>query len=334
MIERVNVRRLRLFAAAVIVAPVLAVGPTPALAAKPKKPPATKPKVEAEPAPDLAPDAPKPKTEKARLEIAACPPEDLAQLEAAALVTFLEKRCRNLKVPETSAPTEIADDEMLVALCTRKGDSGREAIEPKECGLEASVHVDSGKTLKLGADGDLALALRTAKLGRDAALSNGTTMTLVVAGAEKAIVEDKPVRSPLVWRRPFEAYGNGRVVWFPLPMFTTDLSSSPGGYRIGVTPVAVALGWKWFPSGSSRGYVGASAFAAWNLLVPNDTQTLSNGTTVRINYQALGAGLLLDASGWFAIGAGVGRTFTTDSRTDFRMWLYFGPRLLSGLNEL
>jgi len=329
------VRGHRLLTAAAILAPLIVayggdrIGDVPrAHAAKPKKPAKPEPKPEPEPKAEPAPEK---KAEKPKLEIATCPPEDLAVLDAAAVVKFVEGRCRTLRVPEGAAPTEIGDDEMFVAVCTRREGGTREAIEPKSCELEASVTIllpDGAKTMKLGADGDLALALRTAKVARDASPSNGTSLTLV------ATAGDQSLHSPLIFRRASEAYGHGRVIWFPLPMLTTDFSSAANGYRLGITPIAVALGWKWFPSATSRGYVGASVFGAWNLLVPNDTQTLSNGTGVRINYKAVGGGLLLDGAGFFGVGVGVGHTFTTDARTDFRMWFYFGPRLLFGLNEL
>lgn len=294
--------------------------------AKPKKAGKTEP----EPEPEKKPE-PAPKVERPKLEIATCPPEDLALLDGAALVKFLEARCRTLRVPEGAAPTEVGDDEMVVAICSSRaaGAAGaREALEPKSCGLEAAVQIDGGKHLKLGADGELALSLRTAKIVRDGELTSGASMTLVASAA------DQTLRSPLLFRRAVEGYGHGRVVWFPLPMLTTDLSSGGGGYRLGLTPIAVAVGAKWHPATGSRGYVGASLFGAWNLLIPNDAQTLTNGTAVRVNYKAVGGGLLLDASGFFGIGAGIGHTFTSDARTDFRMWLYIGPRLLFGLNEL
>lgn len=322
MLERGGVRGHWLIVLAAIFVSSPAAIPD-AHAAKPKKP--AKPEPEPEPKPEPKPEK---KPEKPKLEIATCPPEDLAVLDAPGVVKLVEGRCRTLRVPEGAAPTQIGDDEMLVAICVRREGGSREALEPKSCGLEASVLIEGGKVMKLGADGDLALSLRTAKIARDASPSNGTLVTLT------ATAEDQTLHSPLVFRRSSEGYGHGRVVWFPLPMLTTDFSAASNGYRLGITPIAVAAGWRWFPSGSSQGYFGASLFAAWNLLVPNDTQTLSNGTGVRINYKAIGSGLLLDASGFVGIGAGLGHTFTTDSRTDFRMWFYIGPRLLFGLNEL
>jgi hypothetical protein len=292
-----------------------------AAAAKTKKPAAVD-----EP-PSSQADAEK-RSDKLRLEIATCAPEDLAPLDGATLAKLVETRCRTLRIPEGAAPTEIGDDEMLVALCTRREASAREAIDPKACGLEASVQLDGGKTFKLGADGELALSLRTAKVVRDGALASGAAMTLVASAGEQSL------RAPLTFRRSVEGYAQGRVAWLPMPMLTTDFSREAGGYRLGITPVAVGLGLKWFPATGSSGYVGLSAFGAWNLLIPNDTQTLTNGTSVRVNYKAVGAGLLLDASGYFGVGAGFGRTFTTDTRTDFRMWFYIGPRLLSAFHEL
>jgi hypothetical protein len=311
--------------AAVALAPAAAEGAKKKAAPKPKPVP-TAPTPTSEPA--LPPKPPPPKA-KARVEIGACPAESLSEMEADALVTFLRKRCRNLKVPEGSSPTELGDDESLVAICVQPGESGEEpeAVEPKSCEMTAVVEL-AGPSHKLIPDGDLALVLRTARLAKS--LGHGSSFTLVVSsGGDNA--ETKTIRSPLTFKKPLEAYGPIGV-WVPVPMFTTDFSSSPQGYRFGITPLAVAVGGKIHP-GSSSAYLGLSAFLAWNILVPNDTQTLSNGTTVRINYKAIGTGVLLDGSGWVGIGLGLGHTFTTDSRTDFRTWFYLGPRLLFGLNE-
>jgi hypothetical protein len=328
--SRPSGRDLLRWTRALSVLSLLAVASAPQLAEGARKK-ATKPKPAppaptSEPAPPPKPPAPK---VKARLEIGACPAESLSEMEADVLVTFLRKRCRNLKVPEGSTPTEIGDDESLVALCVQPGESGEEpeAVEPKSCELTAIVELD-GPPHKLVPDGDLALVLRTARLSKS--LAHGSSFTLVAStGGENA--ETKAVRSPLIFKKPLEGYGP-IWLWMPLPMFTTDFSSSARGYRFGITPLAVAVGGKLHP-GSSSAYFGLSAFLAWNILVPNDTQTLSNGTTVRINYKAMGAGVLLDASGYVGLGLGLGHTFTTDSRTDFRTWFYLGPRLLFGLNE-
>lgn len=275
----------------------------------------------------------KPKTPpKMRVEFGACTPESLAEAEGSALVTMLRKRCRNLRVPAGSAPTDLSDDDMLVALCIRETEGEEpEAVEPKECGLRAVIEVDGSPPIPFSLDGDLAMTLRTTKVVKQTSPSNGTHVELVVTSENNGT--PAVARSPLVYRRGFEGYGHGRWIWFPLPMLTTDFSSSAAGYRLGITPLAVAAGGKIFP-GASRGYFGMSAFVAWNLLVPNDTQTLSNGTFVRINYKAMGFGVLLDGSGWLSVGVGVGHTFTTDARTDFRTWIYLGPRLLGFLNEL
>jgi hypothetical protein len=260
------------------------------------------------------------------VELAACPADSvLDALEPKALVTLVRKKCRTLKVPATATPTEISRDDLLVAICVRSG----EPIAPKDCNLAASLLVASGdgvSALQFVEDGDLALSLTTSRIDKAASPDNGTRFTLM-GGIEGG----KQYRAPLVWSAPFRGYGHGIWLWFPLPMLTTDLSSSPQGYRLGITPIAVAVGGKIAPSGLSTAYIGMSAFAAWNLLVPNDTQTLSNGTQVRINYKAVGGGLLLDGSGFVSLGLGVGHTFTTDARTDFRLWLYFGPRLLGAL---
>lgn len=311
---------------AVALAPQAAEGARKKAAPKPKPVPTAVPASTGEPSPPPKPPPPKP---KARVEIGACPAESLSEIEADALVTFLRKRCRNLKVPEGSAPTEMGDDESLVALCVQPGESGEapEAVEPKSCEMTAVVELE-GPSHKLVPDGDLALVLRTARLSKS--LGHGAHFTLV-ASTSGENAETKTIRSPLIFKKPFEGYGP-IWVWMPLPMFTTDFSSSAQGYRFGITPLAVAVGGKIHP-GSSSGYFGISAFLAWNILVPNDTQTLSNGTTVRINYKAIGTGVLLDASGFVALGLGLGHTFTTDSRTDFRTWFYLGPRLLFGLNE-
>lgn len=312
----------------------------PAGAAKPVKKPAPAAKPKPAPAPTLpttiidetAPSAAPEKKKaprKPRIELAVCAVEDLSELESDALLKLL-KKCRSLRAKDSA--TEIADDQMLVAVCVHKGDDGDEAVETKECGLKATATVDGAAALSLGADGDLALALRTAKLIKETKPSNGAKIELV-AVQTPAEGEPRTVRAPLLFRTSSEGYGNGRVIWFPLPMLTTDFSSSQQGYRLGITPIAIAAGWKWYPSTTSQGYFGMSAFLAWNLLVPNDTQTLSNSTFVRVNYKAFGAGVLFDAAGYFALGAGIGKTFTTDNRTDFRTWIYFGPKLLMGLNE-
>ncbi len=321
---------------------LLALIAPPGFAAKPvKKPAPAKPKPAPAPAPTPTapttiidetapgPAAPKKPPRKPRVELAVCAVEDLSELESPALLKLL-KKCRSLRGKETA--TELADEQLLVAVCVHKGDDGDEAVDTKECGLKATVTADGATALSLGADGDLALALRTSKLIKEAKPSNGTKLDFV-AVQTPAEGEPRTVRAPLVFRSGSEGYGRGRVIWFPLPMLTTDFSSSLQGYRLGITPVAVAAGWKWYPSTTSQGYFGVSAFLAWNLLVPNDTQTLSNATFVRVNYKALGAGVLFDAAGYFALGVGVGKTFTTDNRTDLRTWLYFGPKLLMGLNE-
>ena len=263
---------------------------------------------------------------KGTVELAACPPATvLDDLSSKALVSLVRKKCRTLKVPATASPTEIASGDLLVAICVHRG----EAVTPKDCDLAASLLVSTGDgvtPLQFVEDGELALSLTTSRIDKAASPDNGTRFT-VMGGIEGG----KQYRAPLVWSSPVRGYGHGLWFWFPLPMLTTDLSSSPKGYRLGITPLAVAVGAKLAPSGSSTAYFGTSAFFAWNLLVPNDTQTLSNGTQVRINYKAIGAGVLLDGAGYASLGLGVGHTFTTDARTDFRLWLYFGPRLLSAL---
>ena len=298
--------------------------PTPSVAPTPSPTP---------PPPPPPPEKPAEKT-PAKVEFAACPTESLQELEAAALETFVRKRCRNLRVPSGAAPTEIGNDEMLVAICVRD----KEAIETQECGLKGHVQLASGEngpgSVTLVADGELAISLKTSKIEKLASPSNGTAMTLVVVTSAASGGDDgKTARSPLVWRRAQDPYGHGAYIWFPLPMLTTDFSASPSGYRLGVTPLAVAAGTRFYPSPTSHAYFGVSAFVAWNLLVPNDTQTLSNGTTVRINYKAFGLGVLLDAAGYVSIGVGLGHTFTSDARTDFRTWIYFGPRLLGALTD-
>ena len=263
---------------------------------------------------------------KGTVELAACPAATvLDALEPKALVTLVRKKCRTLKVSSSATPTEISTDDLLVAICVRSGD----ALTPKECNLAASLLVGTGDgvaALQFVDDGEHALSLTTRRIDRAASPDNGTRFTLM-GGIEGG----KQYRSPLVWSAPTRGYGHGLWFWFPLPMLTTDLSSSPQGYRFGITPLAVAVGAKLAPSGLSTAYVGTSAFVAWNVLVPNDTQTLSNGTQVRINFKALGAGVLVDGAGYVSLGVGVGHTFTTDARTDLRLWLYFGPRLLGAL---
>jgi len=233
-------------------------------------------------------------------------------------------------------PLPLDEEQMLVALCTQKGseeDDKQEVIESATCGLKVTIRVEGAtKGLSFGADGDHALALRNSKVVRDLKPSNGVRLE-ITATATPEEGEPITVSAALMHHATVEGYSGGKLLWFPLPMLTTDFSSSREGYRLGITPIAIAAGWKWFPSPSSTGYVGISPFLAWNLLIPNDTQTLSNGTFVRVNYKAFGAGVLLDASGWFAVGAGLGKTFTSDNRADFRMWFYFGPKLLGGLTE-
>ena len=276
-------------------------------------------------------EPPTTKTEAAedvRVLMVVCPAATkLKGLEPRALVKLLDKTCRpvGLGTDEENATRDLSADDLLVVACSRS----REAITPDDCGLKATLEVpnDDGAphVLQFVAEDD-ALSLKTERVEKAASPANGTALMLVVEAQGQPAV-----RAPLAWRRGSEGYAAGRWLWFPLPMLTSDLSSSPQGYRLGVSPVAVAAGMKIFPSTTSRGYFGLSAFAAWNLLVPNDTQTLSNGTQVRINFKAVGAGALFDASGWVALGLGLGHTFTSDSRTDFRVWIYFGPRLLSFL---
>jgi len=300
------------------------------LAIAAKKKPAPKPTATPAPTPTEAPPAPPEKKPAAKVEFGACPSEALNELDSEALVTFLHKRCRNLRVPENAAPTDLGNDETLVAICTRE----KEAIETKECHLKAHVEPageEGAASVALSSDGDLAIALKTSKLEKSAKPANGALMTLVVS-ASGDDAETKTAKSPLVWRKSQDPYGKGNYIWFPMPMFTTDFSAGPNGYRFGLSPIALAFGTRIYPS-KSRSYFGISAFAAWNVLIPNDTQTLSNGTTVRINYKAAGFGVLLDASGYVSLGVGVGKTFTTDSRTDFRTWIYFGPRLLGFLTD-
>lgn len=256
-----------------------------------------------------------------------CPVEDLAELESGALLKWA-KKCRSAKGKDAIA---IAEDEMLVAVCVGKGEEEEDAVESKSCGLKSSVSAE-GKSVSLGADGDYALAVRNTRVVKELSPSNGSKLEWTTTETPED-GEPKTIHIVLMFRSGSEGYGHGRVIWFPLPMLTTDFSSSPQGYRLGITPIAVAAGWKWYPSSSSQGYFGASVFVGWNLLVPNDTQTLSNGTFVRVNYKAVGVGALFDAAGYFSIGAGLGKTFTTDNRTDFRTWIYFGPKLLGGLNE-
>ena len=270
-----------------------------------------------------------PRPKKPRVELAVCEVEDLAELEGPALLKLL-KKCKSTRGKDTA--TEISVNEMLVAVCIHKGADGEEVVESKTCGLKATVTAEGASPLSLGADGDLALAMRMTKVAKDASPSNGTRIEWAATQTPEE-GEAKTTHSQLIFRSGSEGYGHGRVIWFPLPMLTTDFSSSARGYRLGITPVAVAAGWKWYPSPSSQGYFGLSAFVAWNLLVPNDTTTLSNQTSVRVNYKAFGVGALFDAAGYFALGLGVGKTITTDSRTDFRTWIYFGPKLLGGLNE-
>lgn len=296
---------------------------TPTAVAAPAKKPAPTPTPAPPPPPPPPPPAP-----KLTVEFGACPREPLSELDGAGLAAMMRKRCRNLKVPEGSAPTDIADDDMIVVLCTKEVAGGHEAIEVKQCGLKAQV-AGEGVVVPVGPDGEFALALRADRIDRTAHPIHGAPLTLHVTWSGKGL-EGSEARAPLAFRRGFEGYGGGRWVWIPAPMLTTDLTwASPRGYRLGLTPLAVAAGGK-FAVGA-RGYVGTSVFVAWNLLVPNDVTTLSNGTGVRLNYRAFGGGLLLDAAGWVSVGVGVGHTFTSDARTDLRFWLYLGPKLLAAV---
>ncbi|MFI5300331.1 MAG: hypothetical protein ACHREM_19765 [Polyangiales bacterium] len=268
-----------------------------------------------------------------RVEFAACSKHvALTDIEGGPLFEGVRHGCRNLKVPEGATATSVEGSDLLVLLCVRE----REAIDPAACGARAVVEMSTDGALtatSFAPRGDLALVLDLGALESRAGsdLENGSPLRLVVttSSSSEAGIETRALHTALVWRHPWRGYGHGRGLWLPMPMLTSDLSSSAAGYRLGITPIAIGLGTRWFPSPSSRGYVGVSAFAGWNLLVPNDTQTLSNGTFVRINYEAVGGGVLFDASGWFGLGVGVGHTFTTDSRTDLRGWFWVGPRILS-----
>lgn len=256
------------------------------------------------------------------VELAACPSSAKTKdLDGRELKRWLEKSCRSL-----AGGGDLSTDDLLVVACVRGG----EAKPLASCGLKATLEVPTSdgapKVLQLVAEGESALTLKTERVEKAASPPNGTPLTAVVEAEGQP-----PTRTLLAWHRGNEGYARGRWLWFPSPMLTTDLSSSPQGYRLGITPLAVAGGAKIFLSSSSRSYLGVSGFLAWNLLVPNDTQTLSNGTQVRINFKGFGGGALFDASGWIALGVGVGHTFTSDARTDLRFWIYFGPRLLGFL---
>lgn len=277
-----------------------------------------------------------PDPEAVHPEYAACPASlALTSLEPVALTAAIRQRCRNLRVSTSAAPTEIAPDDVFVAICVRD----KTAIDARQCGmkLQAVVVGEGGAStsVPLVADGELLLSLRASKLEAVTTLESGTPFSLAITTqtSSPSGLEIRNGRSPLVFHRDFQAYGTGRWLWLPMPMLTSDLSSSKGGYRLGITPIAVAAGTRWFP-GATRTYIGASAFVGWNLLIPNDTQSLTNGTQVRVNYRAFGGGVLFDLAGWLGVGVGVGHTFTTDARTDFRTWLYVGPRTLKFLGDL
>jgi hypothetical protein len=338
------VGRAFLLASAVLLSAASAAAPSHG--AKAKKPPPPKPAPSApttvidETAGDTS--AAKPKKKAApNVELAMCEIADLGDLEAAKLLKLVRK-CKKLthasskegKEGKEPPPIPLDEEQMLVAICVRKGDDEKdELVDSTECGLKVTAKLEGAtKGLSFGEDGDYALALRNAKLVRDLKPTNGGRIDIHATSAPEGS-EPKTVTAAVSYHATIDTYSNGKLFWLPLPMLTTDFSSSKQGYRLGITPLAVAVGWKWFPSSSSSGYLGFSPFIAWNLLIPNDTQTLSNGTFVRINYKAFGAGVLLDAAGWFAVGAGLGKTFTSDNRTDFRMWFYFGPKLLAGLGE-
>ncbi len=277
-----------------------------------------------------------PDPEAVHPEYAACPASlALTTLDPDALVAAVRQRCRNLRVPPNATPTEIASDDAFVAICVRD----KTAIDARQCGMKLQAVVvgsDGASTnVPLVADGELVLSLRGSKLEAVTPVENGTPFSLAITTQTSSPngLEIRNGRTPLVFRRTFQAYGAGRWLWLPMPMLTSDLSSSAGGYRLGITPLALAAGTRWSP-GATRAYVGASVFVGWNLLVPNDTQSLTNGTQVRVNYKAFGGGVLFDLAGWLGIGVGVGRTFTSDARTDLRTWLYVGPRTLKFLGDL
>lgn len=300
--------------------------PSPKASAKPSAPPGSA-VVRAELNPD--PEAVHP-------EYAACPASlALTALEPNALVAALRQRCRNLRVSPSAAATEIAPDDVFVAICVRD----KTAIDARQCGmkLQAVVVAEGGAStsVPLVAEGELLLSLRASKVEAVTTLESGTPFSLAITTqtSSPAGLEIRNFRAPLVFHRDFRAYGAGRWLWLPMPMLTSDLSASKGGYRLGITPIAVAAGTRWFP-GASRTYIGASVFVGWNLLVPNDTQSLTNGTQVRVNYKAFGGGVLFDLAGWLGVGVGVGHTFTADARTDLRTWLYVGPRTLKFLGDL
>jgi hypothetical protein len=216
----------------------------------------------------------------------------------------------------------------VVLLCLRD----RDAVETASCGAHAYVEIADAQgaivTLPLGGKAAFAqhvdgAAIET-RVGGD--VENATPVRAVIQPTD---ADTKPARFDLAWRHGWHGYGHGRGLWLPMPMLTSDWTMGSTGYRLGLTPIAIGLGTRWSPSATSRGYLGTSLFVGWNLLVPNDTQTLSNGTFVRINYEAVGGGVLFDVSGWIGLGVGVGHTFTTDARTDLRTWLWVGPRLLS-----
>jgi hypothetical protein len=277
-----------------------------------------------------------PAPEAVHPEYAACPRSvALGALDPEGLVGAIRRRCSNLRVPIGAAPTEIAPDDVLVAVCVRD----KVAIDARQCGmkLQAVVVGDGGAStsVPLIPEGELMLALGVEKLAATTKLESGAPLTLAITTqtAGPNGLDIRSARSALVFHRPFNAYGSGRWLWLPMPMLTSDLSSSSRGYRLGITPIAVGAGTRWYP-GASRAFVGASVFVGWNLLVPNDTQSLTNGTQVRVNYKAFGTGVLLDCAGWIGVGVGVGHTFTTDARTDFRTWLYLGPRTLKLLGDI
>lgn len=269
-------------------------------------------------------------------EYAACPASiALDALDPETLVTQVRQRCRNLRVPANATPTEITPDDVLVAICVREVT----AIAPAQCGMKVAAVVptsDGASTsVPLTPQGALSVALRASKVEALSELESGAPFSLAITTqtASTSGLDLRTARSPLVFHRDFVAYGKGRWFWLPTPMLTSDLTSKAGGYRLGITPIAAAVGTRWYPT-TTRDYLGASLFVGWNLLVPNDTQSLTNGTSVRINYKAMGGGVLFDLAGFVGVGVGVGHTFTMDDRTDFRTWLYVGPRTLKFLGDL
>ncbi len=304
-------------------------------AAAPKRSPVKKkpaPSASANEPPSEPSTAPK-KRAPTHVELAICPREALTDLDGEGLVLHVRKRCRSLRGSGPAAPIVVDREDTVVAICVNE----KEAIEPAQCTLGAAVSVEGANpavAVALALEGELALSLPIAVPADKGSLRNGAELTVTAqsTGWEDELKVERLARGSLRFRRSVDAYGNGVSLWLPPPMFTSDFSLAANGYRFGITPISLASGFRVYP-GAGRFYLGFSAFVGWNLLIPNDVTTLSATTRVHVNYEAIDGGLLFDLGGYVDLGAGVGHTFTSDARTDFRAFVGVGPKLLGWFTD-